>query len=116
MAGGDLHQKPAAWLSVAAPGQDEGARATLESALGHGNARLLKWACTRIPLGPSAVGAQGFVTDPQLRLALLDMFQAFGRFLATAPRPTPSWQAYSSVYPVIARPDTSAFDRWRAQH
>jgi NAD(P)H-dependent FMN reductase len=119
VAGGELHQKPAAWLSVTAPGQDEGARASLETALAHGNARLLQWACTRIPLSPNAVDAQGFVGDPQLRLALLDMFQAFGRFLATAPQPrqTPSWQAYSSVFPVIGRPDTSAFDKWRrAQH
>jgi chromate reductase len=116
VAGGELHDKPAAWLSVAAPGQDEGARATLESALGHGNARVLHWACTRIPLGLDAVDAEGVIADPHLRQALLDMLLGFGRFLATpAPKQSPSWQAYSSVYPVVQRRDTSAFDKWRAQ-
>ena len=104
IAGGDLLDKPAAWLSVTAPGQDEGARAALESALGHGSARVLQWACTRIPLDPNGVDAQGMIADPQLHLALTDMLQAFGRFLATPQaRPKPSWDAYSSVYPVVLR-------------
>ncbi|MGX6604748.1 NADPH-dependent FMN reductase [Micromonosporaceae bacterium Da 78-11] len=115
VAGGELHDKPAAWLSVAAPGQDEGARAALETALGHGNARLLHWACTRIPLDLGAVGADGVIDDPQLHRAILDILQALGRFLATpAARKQPSWQAYSSVFPVITKTDTTAFDRWRA--
>src|SRR3982750_4349625 len=40
--GGALDGKPVAWLSVSAPGQDEGARAALETVLGHGNARMLR--------------------------------------------------------------------------
>jgi hypothetical protein len=104
IAGGDLHDKPAAWLSVSAPGQDEGAGATLETALGHGNARMLRWACTRIPLAPNAVDAHGLVADQQLHLALTDMLRGFGRFLATPPpRKAPSWDVYSSVYPVVLR-------------
>ena len=105
IAGGELHNKPAAWLSLAVPGQDEGAREALESALGHGNARLLRWACTRIPLGLEAVDSQGLIVDPQLHLGLQDMMQAFGRFLATPqPRKQPSWQTYSSVFPIVMRP------------
>jgi chromate reductase len=50
VAGGSLDGKPVAWLSVAAPGQDDGARATLETALEHARARLLRSACVRIPL------------------------------------------------------------------
>jgi chromate reductase len=116
VAGGDLHDKPVAWLSLAPPGQDEGARAALESALAHGNARLLNWACARIPLALSAVGADGLIGDPQLHRAIQDIGQALDRFLAVPKaRKQPSWQAYSSVFPVIGRPDTSAYDRWRAQ-
>lgn len=116
VAGGELHDKPAAWLSLAPPGQDEGARAALESALAHGNARLLQWACTRIPLELGAVGADGIIADDHLQRAILDILQALNRFLAK-PKVSkqPSWQAYSSVFPVIAKPDTSAYDRWRAQ-
>jgi hypothetical protein len=101
---------------VAAPGQDEGARAALESALGHGNARLLQWACTRIPLTPDVVDGQGMIADPQLHLALTDMLHAFGRFLATPQaRSKPSWDAYSSVYPVVLRKNPSAASTWRAK-
>jgi chromate reductase, NAD(P)H dehydrogenase (quinone) len=116
IAGGDLHDKPAAWLSVAAPGQDAGAHTTLETALSHGNARILHWACTRVPLSPGAVDDQGMVADPQLHLALADMLQAFGRFLAAPkPRQAPSWDTYSSVYPVVLRKDPPpSYDNWRA--
>jgi NAD(P)H-dependent FMN reductase len=114
IAGGDLHDKPAAWLSVAAPGQDEGAGATLETALGHGNARVLRWACARIPLAPNAVDAHGLVADPQLHQALTDMLRGFGRFLATPqPRQAPSWDTYSSVYPVVFRKNPPASGGWR---
>ena len=114
--GGELDGKPVAWLSAAAPGQDEGARASLETVLGHGNARLLRAACIRIPISPEAVDAQGIVTDPRLHTALLDMLQALARSLAvtTPPRQPPSWQAYSSLYPVVPRRDTSGRD-WRTQ-
>ena len=111
-----LEGKPVAWLSVAAPGQDDGARAMLETVLAHGNARVLRPACIRIPLHPDAVDAEGIVTDPRLHLALLDQLQALARSLAVPePRQPPSWQAYSSLYPVVqARPDTSVFRKWRA--
>jgi chromate reductase len=108
--GGALDGKPVAWLSVAAPGQDEGARATLETVLTHSKARVLRPACIRVPLSPSAVDAQGIVTDQRLHMALLDMLQALTRSLAIPQqRQPPSWQAYSSLYPVVPRRDPSAF-------
>ncbi|GAA2859172.1 hypothetical protein Acy02nite_23210 [Actinoplanes cyaneus] len=106
--GGVLNGKAAAWLSVAAAGQDEDARAGLESALGHGGARLLRAACVRIPLDMRAVDEQGLVTDPQLHQALQDMLRALVRTIAMA-RPAPSWQVHSSVYPVITRSDAPTF-------
>jgi chromate reductase len=115
--GGDLNGKPAAWLSVAAAGEDDGARGMLETVLEHGNARLLRPACIRIPLRPDAVDAQGIVTDPRLHMALLDALQALARSLAAPePRQQPSWQAYSSLYPVVPpRQDRSHFRDWRTQ-
>ena len=115
IAGGQLAGKPVAWLSVAPPGQDDGAVATLETALGHGNAKLLRAACIRIPLGPEAIDAQGVVTDPRLQVAFTDMVQALARSLATQEqRQRPSWQAYSSVYPVIQRREPPGVRNWRA--
>lgn len=113
--GGDLTGKPVAWLSVAAPGQDDGARAALESVLGHAAARVLPAACVRIPLDPSAVGPDGTVADPQLHLALADMLQVVARALAERPRSQPSWQVHSSVFPVVQRPGSRPTGNWRAE-
>ena len=114
--GGELDGKPAAWLSVAPPGQDEGAYSTLETVLAHGNARLLRPACIRTPLTLASVDARGLVTDPSLHMALRDMLEALTRAIAAAARPRqPSWQAHSSLYPVIQRQDASTptFRTWR---
>lgn len=104
MAGGDLHGKPVAWLSVAAAGQDEGARAELEKVLTNGGARVLANACVRIPLRVDAVDASGLVNDPQLHVALQDMLRSLaGALKPPAPREQPSWQAYSSLFPVVGQ-------------
>jgi NAD(P)H-dependent FMN reductase len=101
---GDLAGKPAAWLSISPAGHDESALATLQSVLSHGRARVLRSACIRIPLGPESAGADGIVADGQLDLALTDMVAALVR-AAAAPsqRSEPSWQTYSSVFPVVMR-------------
>jgi len=98
---GDLKGKPAAWLSVVAHGQGEGALANLETVLAHADAKLLRSACVRIPLSMDQVDPQGIVTDPTLDMALVDMMQALARSLAVPARQQPSWQAYSSVYPLV---------------
>lgn len=104
VAGGELGGKPASWLSVLPPGKDDGARLTLESALEHGNARLLRACCIRVPVTLAAVDADGFVTDPQLKVALLDMLHSVGRVLSfPQDKDRPSWHSYSSVLPVIQR-------------
>ncbi|GAA4598439.1 NAD(P)H-dependent FMN reductase [Actinoplanes octamycinicus] len=99
--GGELTGRAAAWLSVVAPGRDDGARAGLESVLGHGGARLLRPACVRLPLDIRDVDEHGLVGDPRLHTALHDMLQALLRALA-GPRPAPSWQVQSSLYPVVS--------------
>jgi NAD(P)H-dependent FMN reductase len=113
--GGELDGKPVAWLSVSAPGQDESARATLETVLAHGHARLLRPACIRVPQRPEAVDPQGVIGDPQLRMALQDMLRALARARPVRKPEQPSWQAYSSLYPVVTRNETPAFLKWRAQ-
>jgi chromate reductase len=113
--GGQLIGKPAAWLSVSATGQDEGALATLQTVLGHGNARVLRSASIRVPLGPGAVDAHGTVTDPRLHMALADMMQSLARSLTPPPRQEPpSWQVYSSLYPMVTPRGTAPFRHGRA--
>ena len=114
--GGDLTGKPAAWLSVAVPGQDDCACTALETVLGHAGAKVLPAACVRIPLTQSAMDGEGTVADPQLHQALRDMLQTVARALAAPnPRPQPSWQAVSSLYPVVQRNDATPLRSWRAE-
>ncbi|HET9516472.1 MAG TPA: NADPH-dependent FMN reductase [Actinoplanes sp.] len=106
---GHLDGKPVTWLAVQPPEQDQAALAALQSVLDHGNARVLRSAGVRIPLRPEAVDSDGAIADPQLHLALADVLQSLARSLAAPPpRPQPSWQAYSSVYPMVARRDPAS--------
>jgi chromate reductase, NAD(P)H dehydrogenase (quinone) len=104
VAGGELGGKPVAWLSVATPGGDEGAREALETVLAQCNARLLHAACQRIPLVPHAVDGEGMVTQPQLHQALADMLETLTRTLTQVQtRQAPSWQINSSLFPTLSR-------------
>jgi NAD(P)H-dependent FMN reductase len=103
--GGDLQGKPVAWLSVSAPGQDDGALTDLRKALEYAGAKILRSACIRLPLGPEAVAATGLIADPRLQVALLDMLRSLALARSLAAPPRPSWQAYSSVYPIVPRPE-----------
>ena len=64
---GDLYEKPAAFINVAAPGRGEGAAATLTSVLGYVGARIESDACVRLPIPSGAVGPDGLVADAQFR-------------------------------------------------
>jgi NAD(P)H-dependent FMN reductase len=50
VAGGELYEKPAAWLDVANPGRGEGARAQLAVVLGYVGARVVPAACIHLAL------------------------------------------------------------------
>src|SRR6201995_4311670 len=67
--GGEMYGKPAAWINVAAPGRGAGATATLASVLGYVGAEVIPAACRDIPVGRSAVGADGLVADPAFGVA-----------------------------------------------
>jgi chromate reductase, NAD(P)H dehydrogenase (quinone) len=106
--GPHLTGKPVAWISVAAPGQDDGARVALEAVLDHAGARLLRSAGIRIPLTPTAVDARGLVPEPQFHQAAQDVLLSLSRSQSPAPEQAqPSWQAYSSLYPMVQQTDTS---------
>jgi len=52
--GGELYEKPVAWLDVANPGRGEGARAQLAVVLGYVGARIVPEACVRLSVERSA--------------------------------------------------------------
>ena len=105
----ELVGKPVAWLSVASPGKDDGACAGLEAVLNHGGARVLRSACIRIPLSPGAVDRSGFVPEPQFHQAAQDVLLSLARSLREPEKPAqPSWQAVSSLYPMVEQQDMSS--------
>ncbi|MFI5495046.1 NADPH-dependent FMN reductase [Actinoplanes sp. NPDC051859] len=107
---GDLAGKPAAWLSLSPAAQDQAALATLETVLEYAQARVLKPACIRVPLGPHAA-AGGVGIDPRLQEAVQDQLRALDRALARREPPAPpSWQVHSSVFPIVPRRGTTGFN------
>jgi chromate reductase, NAD(P)H dehydrogenase (quinone) len=74
--GGELYEKPVAWLNVAAPGRGGGAAATLASVLSYVSATVIDSACRDIPVPRSAVTPDGMVRDPQFTAAVADVWAA----------------------------------------
>jgi chromate reductase, NAD(P)H dehydrogenase (quinone) len=68
----DLHEKPTAFLNVAAPGRGEGAVATLTAVLGYLGAQIEPHACARLPVASDAVGPDGLVTSVEFQTGALD--------------------------------------------
>jgi NAD(P)H-dependent FMN reductase len=70
---GDLYEKPAAFLNVAAQGRGEGAAATLTTVLGYVGADVDPAACARLPVARDAVGPDGLVTTIEFRTGALEV-------------------------------------------
>jgi NAD(P)H-dependent FMN reductase len=79
--GGEIYQKPAAWLNVAAPGRGAGAAATLALVLGYVGATVVEPACLDIPVAKDAVTPDGKVRDPEFTKAAADFWHAFLGYL-----------------------------------
>ena len=67
--GGELYEKRAGWISVAAPNRGHGAEATLRLVLGYVGAEIVE--LPRVPVPRDAV-ADGEITDPAVRTALVE--------------------------------------------
>lgn len=69
----DLSDKPVAWINVAYEGRGDEAVATLRTVLGYVGADIVESACPRITVLREQVGADGTVTDPEVRQRLLEV-------------------------------------------
>jgi chromate reductase len=74
--GGELNEKPAAWINVANPGRGGGATATLASVLSYVGADVIDSACRDIPVPRDAVTADGTVSDPRFTATVADIWGA----------------------------------------
>ena len=74
--GGEMYEKPAAWINVANPGRGGGATATLASVLAYVSADVIEAACRDIPVPRGAVTADGTVSDPGFTAAAGEIWGA----------------------------------------
>jgi chromate reductase len=72
--GGELYEKPAAWVNVAAANRGQGAQATLATVLGYVGAVVIESACRHIPVDRSAVGADGMIADLGFRTGMAEVW------------------------------------------
>ena len=82
--GGQLYEKPVAWLNVAAANRGLGAQQTLASVLGYVGAVVVEPACRHIPVDRSAIGTDGTIADPAFADGLA---QAWAELTRHAGRP-----------------------------
>ncbi|KQV17338.1 MULTISPECIES: NADPH-dependent FMN reductase [unclassified Kitasatospora] len=74
--GVEISDKPAAWITAAAPGRGTGAAATLASVLGYTGAAVAEAACATIPVPHDGRGADGLITDPATRDRIAEVLGA----------------------------------------
>jgi NAD(P)H-dependent FMN reductase len=73
--GGEMNEKPCAWINAAPAGRGDGAAATLGTVLGYLGARVISEGCIAAPIGRDQVGADGLVSDTPTRAAILRSLQ-----------------------------------------
>ncbi|MCU1487605.1 MAG: NADPH-dependent reductase [Actinomycetia bacterium] len=73
--GGEIYEKPVAWVNVAAAGRAMGAHETLRLVLGYVGARIVEGACADVPVPRDAVDG-GKLVDPKIRDQLADVVRA----------------------------------------
>lgn len=78
----DLHEKPVAWISVAAAPRGEGAVHSLRTVLGYVGAIEIESACVRTPVLSNMVDGDGMVTDAAIRTALGESIAAIAAYCA----------------------------------
>jgi NAD(P)H-dependent FMN reductase len=74
--GGELNEKPVAWINVANPGRGGGATATLASVLSYVGAHVIDSACRDIPVPRDAVTPDGTVSDQGFTATVADIWGA----------------------------------------
>jgi NAD(P)H-dependent FMN reductase len=78
--GGQLSDKPVAWVNVAASAnRGHGAQETLETVLGYVGAIVVESACRHIPVDRSAIGPDGTITDPHFGAAIAEVWASLVR-------------------------------------
>ena len=76
--GGELYEKPVAWVNISTGGPTgaAGAHQTLAVVLGYCGSRIVEPACAHVPIARADVGDDGIVHDDAIRAPLHDVMSA----------------------------------------
>jgi chromate reductase len=82
--GVEIYRKPVAWINVAGAGRGDNADASLATVLGYVGATVISAACIRVPVTRDAVGADGLVSDRDVRAHIAEIMAIMLRYLDDA--------------------------------
>ena len=82
--GAEIYRKPVAWINVAGEGRGDSADASLATVLGYVGATVISAACIQVPVARDAVGADGLVSDRDVRARIADVVGIMLRYLDDA--------------------------------
>lgn len=74
--GGEIYEKPAAWINVAAERRGAAATAALAGVLGYVGAAIIEPACRHIPVDRKTIGPDGLVRDSQFAEGIAQVWTA----------------------------------------
>ncbi|MEV0698448.1 NADPH-dependent FMN reductase [Saccharopolyspora sp. NPDC050389] len=77
--GPEMHEKPVAWVNVAAEGRGNGASETLRTVLGYLSTDVVEPACVRLTVPRGAVGPAETIEDPRIREGLRDILRTIAK-------------------------------------
>jgi chromate reductase, NAD(P)H dehydrogenase (quinone) len=75
--GGEMYDKPVAWINVAPEGRGANVDASLRTVLGYLGAVVVEPACTRVIVPRDAVDRDGRITSVEIRAQIQDALGAF---------------------------------------
>ncbi len=71
--GGEIYEKPVAWINASALGGAADAYESLGIVLRYAGTRIVEAACVHIPLERRAIGPDGLVADPAIRAQVAEV-------------------------------------------
>jgi NAD(P)H-dependent FMN reductase len=83
--GGEMYQKPVAWVNAADGGRGEGVQQALATVLGYLATVPVTGACRRVSMQATTVGPDGAATDDAVRAGAAAVLRAITDHLAAAP-------------------------------
>jgi NAD(P)H-dependent FMN reductase len=80
--GGEIYEKPVAWINAAATGRGVLAHESLRTVLGYTGSRIVDEACVSIPVDRATIGGDGLINDPGVRTEIAGVLRILSDFVS----------------------------------